>query len=128
MLDTNVLLSALIFRSAKLAVLLEHVVNHHTLVLSAYIIEEAERVITLKSPKYSGVLYTFLNRISFELVPTIDWNDSMPDIRDSKDKPILAAAISAQIDYLITGDKDFEDLRLNQPKIITPNEYFESFI
>ncbi len=40
-------------------------------------------------------------------------------MRDKKDQPILRAAISAKVDYLLTGDKDFLEADLDNPHIIS---------
>jgi predicted nucleic acid-binding protein len=52
MIDTNVLLSALIFNSTKLAELLEHIIGTRSLVLCSYVIEESKIVIGRKTPNY----------------------------------------------------------------------------
>lgn len=59
MIDTNVLLSALVFRSTKIAGLIEDIADKHTLVLCSYVIEEANAVITRKSSTYKAVLDAF---------------------------------------------------------------------
>ena len=44
-----------------------------------------------------------------------------------KDRPILAAAITAQANFLITGDKDFQALfgkTVSGVNILTPSAYF----
>ena len=37
-------------------------------------------------------------------------------------------AIIADVDILITGDKDFEDVKIEKPEIVTPNEFYEKYI
>jgi predicted nucleic acid-binding protein len=49
--------------------------------------------------------------------------DDLPYIRDEKDSPILQAAIAADIEILLTGDKDFCDVVCKKPKIIGPKEF-----
>lgn len=48
-------------------------------------------------------------------------------IRDPKDQPILNAAILANVDLLITGDKDFLVLDLEQPRCITAAQFLEDY-
>lgn len=48
-------------------------------------------------------------------------------IRDMKDYPVLYTAIIEDVDVLITGDKDFSDIELDRPKIMTPGEFTEKF-
>jgi predicted nucleic acid-binding protein len=46
-------------------------------------------------------------------------------LRDPKDQPILNAAILAQVDIVISGDKHFLEARLEQPAVITVAQYCE---
>ena len=48
-----------------------------------------------------------------------------PKIRDIKDLPVLVSAILSDADILVTGDKDFEDVKIDKPLIFTPTKYFE---
>lgn len=58
------------------------------------------------------------------LIPT-DKNSSETQIRDENDRPILRAAIEAKADVLLTGDKDFLESGLENPKIMTPAQILE---
>ena len=127
MVDTNVLLSALVFRSIKMALLLEKVAEEHTMVLCSYVIEEFRNVVIRKAPKYEPVVDTFFAKLSYEMVYTPRWQKNMPDIRDEKDKPILAAAILADVDIFITGDKDFYDVDIERPEILNPNDFLNKY-
>jgi len=84
-------------------------------------------VITRKSPKYQAVLDSFLAKMSFEMVYTPAWQPNMPDIRDEKDKPILASAIVADVDVLISGDKDFYEVDVERPEILAPADFLEKY-
>ncbi len=53
--------------------------------------------------------------------------EGIPDIRDDKDKPILASAIIENVDVLISGDKDFNDIEIDRPEILTPSEFLEKY-
>lgn len=46
-------------------------------------------------------------------------------IRDVKDRPILRAALNAKADVLLTGDKDFLESGVTDPKIMTAAEFLE---
>ena len=127
MIDTNILLSALVFKSVKMADLIDYIAEKHTLVICSYTIEEFKNVVTRKSSKYNNVIDVFLSRLSFEMVYTPEWNNNMPNIRDEKDKPILASAITADVDILITGDKDFSDIEIERPEIFTPSEFLQQY-
>ena len=69
MLDTNILVSAFVFQSRKIYAVIDHIVSHHELVLSSYVVDE-----------------------------------------------------------LITGDKDFNDVELEKPEIMTIAEFEKAFM
>jgi predicted nucleic acid-binding protein len=51
-----------------------------------------------------------------------------PNIRDIDDLPVLANAIESNVDLLITGDHDFDEIILGKPKIIKPRKYIDEFM
>lgn len=129
MLDTNILISIVIFNSEKLKQMLVNICDKHTLVLSSYVIEELENVVERKFPSKVGDLARFLYKIPYELNYTpkeiVDKNSI--DIRDPKDLPILNSAIVSDVDIFITGDKDFEDIDIDKPEIMTATEFLEKY-
>jgi putative PIN family toxin of toxin-antitoxin system len=125
MLDTNVLLSAGIFAGKRTSSLTLRIAEEHTIVLSSQIIDEFRAVMELKFPDKKPALERFLTRLSYEISPTsneID-KDIYPKVRDKKDYPILASAIIAEVDVFVSGDKDFGDLGLARPEIMTIGEF-----
>ena len=44
-----------------------------------------------------------------------------------KDYPVIYTAIVEAVDILITGDRDFENLDIERPEIMTPNVFLERF-
>lgn len=127
MIDTNILLSALVFKSVKMTNLIEYIAEKYTLVLCSYVIEEANAVITRKSSTYKAVLDAFLLKMSFEMAYTPTDMSTAPKIRDEKDKPVLLSAITADVDVLITGDKDFTGIDIDRPEILTPTEFLDKY-
>lgn len=49
-------------------------------------------------------------------------------IRDVKDYPVLYTAIIEDVDILITVDKDFTDIIVEKPIIVTPTEFVEKYL
>lgn len=49
-------------------------------------------------------------------------------IRDIKDYPVLYTAMIEDIDILITGDKDFSDIDIEKPEILSPIEFMEKYL
>ena len=120
MLDTNVLVSAFVFRSRKIYAIIDYIVSHHELVLSSYGVDELKNVVGRKFPKMAGALDEFLMTLSFTLAYSPKRIPSGRfEIRDISDAPILYTAIIEGIDVLITGDKDFDDVEVEMPVIMT---------
>ena len=46
-------------------------------------------------------------------------------IRDPNDQIILNSAVENNVDYLLTGDKDFLVLNIQNPKCVSINEMIE---
>jgi predicted nucleic acid-binding protein len=40
---------------------------------------------------------------------------------------VLHSAIIADVDVLITGDKDFENIEIERPEIMTPKKFLEKY-
>ena len=128
MLDTNVLISALLFPSEHMTKLFENLVVNHTVVLCSYVIDELHMVVERKFPNKADVVEKLLGRMSYELVYTPKTIDkAMLEIRDVKDYPVIYTAILEEVDVLVTGDRDFEDLELKRPEILTPTAFMERY-
>lgn len=129
MIDTNVLISAFVFRSKLMNTLIERITEEHTLVISSFVLDELNEVIKRKFPNQVGVLDKFLTILSYELVysPKYYKGQKLFEIRDEKDYMVLHTAIIEDIDVLITGDKDFKDVEVDHPKIMTPAEFLAEY-
>ncbi len=78
MLDTNVLISAIVLNSTTLNQMLEKIVNEHKLVLSSYIIEELKQVVSRKFQGKLEALDEFLTALPYEFVYTPDSDGQGP--------------------------------------------------
>ena len=125
--DTNIVMSALLFPNGKTAKVFSHLLRKHTVIISSYTREECKEVFEKKFPTKMKQLEIFFNGINFEEFATPDKIDRQkyPSMRDVKDLPILASAILSDSDILLTGDKDFADVKIDKPLIFTPTRYFE---
>lgn len=129
MLDTNVLISALLFPGSKMDAMMNCIFTQHQLVLSSYVVDELKRVVRKKFPNKEPAINKLLMMMSFEYVYTSnDMESGLFDIRDGKDYPVLYTAIIEDVDILVTGDKDFSDIDVERPEIMTPAEFMERFI
>lgn len=125
--DTNIVISTMLFPNGKVAKVFSYMLNHHTIIISSYTKEECQEVFEKKFPSKIDQLELFFNGIKFEEFHSpeeID-EDKYPQIRDIKDLPILVSAILSDADILLTGDKDFEDIKIDKPLIFTPSKYFD---
>ena len=108
-LDTNVIISALLFDGQPEKLLLSTMGGAHQLALSPYIISETNRILEEKfkvSPKNLTNLTNLLGEseiLYFE--PFLDILADKPDNR------VLETAVKGDVNYLVTGDKQLLDLR-----------------
>ena len=123
-LDTNIIVSAFATRGLC-ADLFSKILAAHTLVTSEYILAETQNVLArgFKVPEETVIEITaLLRRQEMVITPA-----TLPQlsIRDLDDLPVVAAAIEAKADYLVSGDKDILSLiPLNDIKIATPREFW----
>lgn len=129
MLDTNVLISSIIFKSKIMNELIAAILKDHRLVLSSFVIEELKTVVQRKFEGRAAELDYFLTVLPFEYVYTPDeMDEDLFEIRDEMDYPVLYSAIVEDVDILITGDKDFSDIDIEKPEILTPNEFVGKYV
>lgn len=129
MLDTNVLLSALLFPSERMDRMMRFIFEEHRLVLSSFVVEELTYVVKRKFPGKLKAVDSLLSAMSFELVYTPqELEPGLFEIRDVKDYPVLYTAIREDADVLITGDKDFSDVGVERPEILTPAQFIDRYI
>ena len=106
-LDANVLFSAAYRETGSVRVFFALADAHAcTLVSSAYAVDEARRNILAKHPDRVGDLETLLGRVALCREPTaasLAW--AAAHHLPPKDAPILAAAIEARCNLLVTGDR-----------------------
>lgn len=129
MLDTNVLISLLLFPSNRLNQMISAIWENHQLILSSFVVDELKAVVSRKFPQKTAVIDNLLTQMSYELVYTPTTMEiGLFEIRDMKDYPVLYTAIIDNVDVLITGDKDFSDIEIEKPEILTPNEFIEKYL
>lgn len=124
LVDTNVVISTLLFPNSTPARALTLVLDEHRLVLTDWIIDELHEVVGRKRPDLLPALEAFLTGIDYELASPGD--PSVP-ISDPNDQPILDAAVAAAVDVIVTGDKLFLSLGLDQPRILTARSFLDAY-
>ena len=121
LVDTNILFSALLFPHSKPAQALLYAVDHHEIVLCDRNITELRDILKRKAPKYLPDAEVLIAELPYELIPAVDHAEKL--IRDAKDQPILNAAIVADVDAILTGDKDFLSLEMEHPRCLTAAQF-----
>jgi len=130
-LDANILFSAAQSDGAVRRLVRELLADRHVLVVNDYVLEEAARNLTAKSRDGRQEL----ERLSLQLERTAvvahlppGLSVSLPD----KDKPVLAAALQAQCDALVTGDRthfgQFHGRRVGGVAIHSPASLAEALL
>ncbi len=123
LVDTNILISAVLFPHSRPAAALLRTSEYHEMVLCDRNLYELRDVLRRKAPEVLPDAEVLLAELSYELVPSVD--DGSKLIRDAKDQPILNAAILAGVDVILTGDKDFLSLDMDHPKCMTVAQFLE---
>jgi len=128
-LDANVLVSAILIRKSLIADMVRHIIENHKIVLSDYIIAEVEDTYKEKFPDKFHSMQTEIKELPYEIfnLNTIE-SSNYPQLKDADDLPILAIAIEAGADILITGDSGFDNLKISKPRIMKPREYMNEFM
>jgi putative PIN family toxin of toxin-antitoxin system len=123
-LDTNVLVSAFATRGLCSDVLRE-VLAEHELLVGEQVMQELRTVLREKiglPRKTVSAVDAFLREQ--ELAPRPK-QASFAVPRDPADRWILAAAVAAKADVLVTGDRDLLELANPPVRIATPREFWE---
>ena len=129
LIDTNILISAALnSHGTPYKAYLKAVTYPNKGIICDQNIEELWRIFNRKFPTKISMLEKFLaySRSVIEVATTPEMEeDAEKLIRDVKDRPILRAALNAKADVLLTGDKDFLESGVTDPKIMTAAEFLE---
>ena len=129
MLDTNILISALVFKSETMNSIIKALAEKFSLVLCSYVINELHETVNSKFCSKADDIERFLAELPFEYVYT---PHNLPphnlfSIRDGDDEKVLYSAIVADVDILITGDKDFYDVDIERPEVLSPADFLKRY-
>jgi uncharacterized protein len=125
LLDTNVLIAALIARGVCHH-LLEHCVRNHELVTSEFILNEVREKLVEK--------FNYSVQVADEVIGLLRSKDVAPATvldapvrRDPDDDNVLAAALAGDCAAIVTGDNDLLVLKeFRRIEIITPRIFLTS--
>ena len=129
MIDTNVIISAALFPNGNTAkAFFKAMMPPYEPIVCDYIVDELHRKFQEKFSEKQTELEAFLFlALSFiEIVKTPeDAIEAESKVRDVKDRPILRAALDAHADLFLTGDKDFLESSITDPRITGIAEFLE---
>ncbi len=125
--DTNVLIAAFLTEGLCPVLLTRARRREIDLFVCSTILEELERILSHKIKAPQALVREALE-IILEVSETIHPTRAIQRVcRDKDDDQILACALSAEADYLVSGDKDLLEISsFERLKIISPRE-FETF-
>ena len=116
-LDTNVLVSGFATRGLCSDVI-RLVFAEHELITAQVVLEEVQRVLKQKFNLPKGVIDEILAFLNDQTVQSKPKTIPSIPIRDDADRWVLASALEAQADVLVTGDKDLLDVSDQIPDIL----------
>lgn len=126
--DTNVLVSALLFKTSKSRLAYEKALLNHQIISSLECYKELVEV--LSRPKFSKYFSEIDKSIFlinyFHSTQFVKVNIVVEDCRDPKDNKFLALAFEHSSDFIVSADNDLPILNpyKNIP-ILTPNGFLE---
>ena len=127
MIDTNIIISAALTPTGFSArAFLKALLPPYEPVVCDYIIDELHRKFQEKFPKRTTELEAFLFHALQVIKVVATPGEALSDesaVRDVKDRPILRAARHAHVDLLLTGDHDFLESGINNPRIISAADF-----
>ena len=129
MIDTNIFISAALFPNGAAAeALYKAMMPPYQPVVCDYVIDEVPRKFQEKFPnklvELEAFFYTAIPVFTIVTTPE-EAVAAEAKIRDPKDRPILRAALNAGADLFLTGDMDFLESSIEDPRIISVRSFLE---
>jgi uncharacterized protein len=125
LLDTNVIVSAVTTRGLC-ADVFRAVLAAHELVTCAKVLQEVPQILSMKFGVPEPLVAEYLELIRQDAI--VAEFERLPDlpIQDQDDAEIVAAAIGARAEVLVTGDHELQNLEnIGQLRIISPRAFWE---
>ena len=126
MLDTNILISAFVFRGRVRKVLDILFESDCELYVSEYVDKEFKHILDKKWSVKAEEIYSAYKSLDFVFCSST--SEILGQLRDEKDIPVLSDAIFHGVDILLTGDKDFLEAGIKYPRIVSSSDLLEEFL
>jgi putative PIN family toxin of toxin-antitoxin system len=127
-IDTNILISAIVFDKKELELIIRSVSEGDQLIISEHVLEEATRVFMDKFPKYIEMFETFIEVSDIEVIKRkvyINKIKKYSDIRDKYDAHVIACADASNCKFIISGDKDLLSYKHRNIKIMNATNFIK---
>lgn len=128
LIDTNILISSIIGHGTPFQAYVKAVSYPNRGVICTQNVDELRRIFNRKFPKNIEHMEKFLSLAmqSVELVQIPEDEVAQEKkIRDVNDRAIMRAAVTANVDVVLTGDKDFLESGIKKPRIMNAAEFLE---
>jgi putative PIN family toxin of toxin-antitoxin system len=128
--DTNVLIAAIITQGVCSKLLHRARAGEFSLISCPFILKELRRILSKKFRLPHDEIASTMEPISEAIGQIIEHNLKITDTcQDADDDNIIACAVAAKADYLVTGDSDLLEIKSYQGvKIITPRDFEALFV
>lgn len=122
--DTNVFISAIITEGLCSRLLKRARLKEFSLVICRSIFDEIRGVLKEKFNASKDEILLALDVINESISNMVDPIPIQPICKDKDDNRIIACALSAKADYLVTGDADLLEIKkYKKLKIISPRDF-----
>lgn len=127
-IDTNVLLSALLFSGFSTKVY-DFCASRYNIISSDWLLEELEEKLTSKFKLTDHQAESYMSLLKERMAIVHPFNELPEECRDSDDNHVLQVADYMQVDCIITGDKDLLVLeKYKQILILSPRQFYDLYI
>lgn len=127
--DTNILISSVFWNGIPRRIVDPAAAGKIRSLTSPEILKEVESVLVRKFPDipYPRVRDIIRDVLSYSHL-VVARQLTLPELRDLKDIPVIASAVAARADYIVTGDKDLLVLKeFRGTRIVTAKVFFDKF-
>ena len=124
--DTNILFAAILKPEGIPRKSIVKAIDFYEAYACRQNVKELNRIFATKIPKHLDRLKNFTDSIlpQMKIIPVPEEEIELEKkIRDEDDRLILRAAVNAEIDIIISGDKDFLESGIRDPAILTPGQF-----
>ncbi len=123
LIDTNVLISAFVFKGKPRELLCRLLLNRHRLIVTSYVEREFRRTLERKWPNKADSVCEAFSTMRFQRLKSSDAQYGA--LRDEKDIPVLSDAVYYNVDVILSGDKDFLEAGLERPAVKSVSELWD---